>query len=73
MTPLHFCAKCNLFDYVKILIDHEGIILNPKDSNNVFLFLFFNKTPLDLAEGYRQNEMVIFLKKLYKEKNLLEE
>ena len=72
MTPIHFCAKCSLFEYVKILINHEGIILNPKDTDNIFFFQYFlNKTPLDLAERYRQNEMVTFLTKVYEEKNLL--
>ena len=72
MTPLHFCAKCSLFEYVKILVNHEGIILDPKDMNNVlYINYFFYKTPLELAKGYRQNEMVDFLSKIYKEKNLL--
>lgn len=46
MTPLHFCAKCSLFEFVKILINHEGIILNPKDSNNVSQNFFLIKRHL---------------------------
>ena len=52
-TPLHICAQRNLIDYVKVLIDVEGINIKPLTINN--------KTPLDLATSYRQVEMVKFL------------
>ena len=65
-TPLHLCAQRNYMDYVSILVNHKDCKLDPK-LNNGIRTLFFNKTPLDLARSYNQQEMVDFLVKLYKD------
>lgn len=53
-------------DYVSILVNHKDCKLDPKLTNGIRT-LFLNKTPLDLARSYNQQEMVDFLVKLYKD------
>ena len=50
MTPLHCCAKRSIFDYVKILVNHKKIILNPKDIDGILIQHVFIEHHLKCAE-----------------------
>lgn len=68
ITPLHSCAKRSLFDYVKILVNHTKIILNPKDIDGINLHVFIEHH-LKCVEDTFKMIWLIFLKNFTKKKN----